>query len=288
MGSEEAIIAGCGALGLLIGSFLNVVIIRLPRNESIVRPRSHCIGCGELIRWYDNIPVLSYVVLRGKCRYCGTRFSARYAVVELLTGLLFAGLAWKMLSGGTDSISTATLARLGVYLYLTAALVASTFIDLEHQIIPDEISISGCVLAPILSLLVPTLHGAVGRPEALGLSILGGLTGAGGIWLVGVLGKLIFRKEAMGFGDVKLMGMIGGLLGWKGVGLTFLIGCVSGAIIGLLLLAITRSRYLPFAPYLSLGAMVIVFFGPGIEHFLGTTYPEWIRSVFFHVPASPK
>ncbi|MBI1851727.1 MAG: prepilin peptidase [Planctomycetes bacterium] len=282
MGIEETVIAASGALGLLIGSFLNVVIIRLPKNESIVHPRSHCSGCGETIRWYDNIPVLSYLLLRGKCRHCGTRFSARYAIVELVTGLLFAALAWNTLARGTGGATTESVARLGVYLYLTAALVASTFIDLEHQIIPDEISISGCVLAPILSMLVPSLHGTNGRMEALGLSVLGGIVGAGGIWLIGVFGKLIFRKEAMGFGDVKLMGMIGGLLGWKGVGLTFLIGCVSGSIIGLLLLAITKSRYLPFAPYLSFGAMVVVFFGREIGVFLGTTYPEWIRSLFIH------
>jgi leader peptidase (prepilin peptidase) / N-methyltransferase len=280
MGIEGAVVSASGVLGLLVGSFLNVVIIRLPKNESVVTPRSHCVGCGEMIAWYDNLPVLSYLLLRGKCRHCGTRFSARYALVELLTGLLFAALAWKEVEAAHGAPTGATLARLGVYLYLTAALIASTFIDLEHTIIPDEISISGCVLAPILSFLVPSLHDQSARLDAFGLSILGGLVGAGGVWLVGVLGKLAFRKEAMGFGDVKLMGMIGGLLGWKGVALTFLVGCVSGSILGLVLLAITKNRYIPFAPYLSLGAMVVVFFGVQMWDFITVVYPEWVRHLF--------
>ncbi len=276
MGFEAtAVVVVSAALGLLVGSFLNVVIIRIPRRESIVRPRSHCVACGETIRWYDNVPVVSYLVLRGRCRYCDTRISSRYAIVEALTALLFVSVAWRVVAG--SGVEAASILRLSVFLYLTAALVASTFIDLEHQIIPDSITIPGMVLAPILSAAVPSLHGLTEPLRALGWSLVGILAGALGTWLVGVLGKLVFRKEAMGFGDVKLMGMIGGLLGWKGVLLTFLLACVLGSVIGLVLLAVTRNRYLPFAPYLSAGAMIVIFFGNEIEFFLTHTYPAWIR-----------
>jgi leader peptidase (prepilin peptidase)/N-methyltransferase len=278
MGTEEAVVA-VGILGLLVGSFLNVVIVRLPRGESVVHPRSRCTACGERIRWYDNVPVLSYLLLRGRCRRCGTRISPRYALVELVTGAIFALLAWNVLSSGDGPMSVSQFLRLGVYLYLTASLVASTFIDLEHQIIPDAITIPGLILAPLLSLAVPSIHPDAATPlEAFALAILGGLLGAGGTWLVGALGKVAFRKEAMGFGDVKLMGMIGGILGWKGVALAFLIACIAGSVIGLVLLAITRNRYLPFAPYLSLGAMVVLLYGEEIEFFLRVTYPAVIRS----------
>jgi len=264
------IVAYAFALGAITGSFLNVCIHRLPRGFLLHRPPSHCPFCNEPIRWFDNVPILSYLVLGRRCRFCGTRISPRYALVEGLTGLLFAYVAWR-LGGGPD----ADYARLGVYAGLAAALVAASFVDIEFRIIPDEISIPGAILAPVVSLLWPQLHDlrepfvvvplakALGvapdaYPWACGLlaSLVGMGVGAGVIWALGVLGRAAFRKEAMGFGDVKLMAFLGGFLGWKLALLGIVLGAVAGAVVGLLMLLRTRDSRLPFGPYLSVGCFV--------------------------------
>ena len=255
-------------LGAVIGSFLNVCIYRLPEGGSLWRPASHCPQCKHPIRWYDNVPILSYVLLRGRCRDCGARISPQYLIVEALTGALFALLTVTFLSRGEPPSCTI------IYLVLTCVLIVASFIDLKHMIIPDELTIAGMILAPILSLAFPALHqfeGARRHAEALvsnarlnGLihSLIGMAAGAGFIYLVGLLGKLLFRKEAMGLGDVKFMGMVGGFFGWKLVMLTNLIAPVYGAVFGLILLALKGEHHIPYGPFLSLSAVTVLVWGP--------------------------
>src|SRR5882672_67348 len=243
-----------GLFGLVIGSFLNVCIFRLPRNcMSIVGPRSRCPKCLNWIAWFDNIPVLSWGVLGGKCRHCRNPISVRYTLVELLTGVLFLVAGWRALHG-VPAPGLPQAVGFALEAWLVAAMIVCTFIDLEFRILPDEITLSGIVIGLAASAAFPFLHGgslldleadalpldhgwhwlpghglpwAVREPHLASLlaSLAGALAGGGSIWLVGVLGKLIFRKDAMGFGDVKYMAMIGAVLGWWGVLLSFVIAC---------------------------------------------------------------
>ena len=248
--------------GSIVGSFLNVCIHRLPRNESIASPsRSYCPGCGATIRWYDNIPVVSYCILGGRCRSCGWHIPARYVVVELLAASLtaftvvrFAGEGW-----------FATV----VYCALVNALIAVTFIDLKHFIIPNEISIPGIFIGLGVSALFPPMqavpfHGPGTRMGALISSALGAVAGGGIIYLVGVAGKLALKKEAMGFGDVKLMAMVGAFIGWRLVLLSIFLGSLFGSVIGIILILLKKAEMqtrVPFGPYLALGSVVSLFYG---------------------------
>jgi leader peptidase (prepilin peptidase)/N-methyltransferase len=256
------------ALGATVGSFLNVCICRLPEGGSLVRPGSHCPKCNHPIRWRDNIPIVSYVLLKARCRDCGARISPQYPIVEALTAALFVILTMALLSRGEPAPTVV------VYLCLACALIAASFIDLKHTIIPDAVTIPGMILAPLVSLAFPVLQSApevrgfgaplLGSPHLQGLvsSLLGMVAGAGFILLLLVAGRLVFRKEAMGWGDVKFMGMIGGFLGWKLVLLANLIAPVFGAIIGLLLLISKGEHYIPYGPFLSLGTLAVMIFGP--------------------------
>jgi leader peptidase (prepilin peptidase)/N-methyltransferase len=271
------------ALGAVIGSFLNVVIYRLPRKAeglSISHPRlSYCPKCGTTIRGYDNIPLLSYFILGARCRACRVKIPIRYFCVELLTACLFGGLAiqhqpeWGVIA---------------VYAAATAGLISVSFIDIDLEIIPDEISIPGMILAPLAAAAVPellppgdlaTLRIAIGEPHAAAAvaSLVGIGVGAAIIYVIGVLGKLVFRRDAMGFGDVKLFGFIGGVLGWKGVLLALLIACLAGAVVGLVKLAVTRDSTIPFGPFLSLGAVAVMLWRSEIVHFIFVDYPSFIR-----------
>lgn len=279
------ILIGAGMFGAVIGSFLNVVILRLPRQESIVHPRSRCGACGEMIRWYDNIPVLSWLILlRGKCRHCGVAISPRYALVELLTALLTVFLAYRLFmppidAGNIEVLGYPVGVLFAVELLFVYALIAATFIDLDHTIIPDEITKPGMAIAIAAGLVVPQLHGTDNPVTGLGLAALGAATGAFGIWAVRIGGRLAFRKEAMGFGDVKYMGLIGGILGWKGVVLTFFLACLIGSVVGVFVLVVKKSRYIPFAPFLSAGAAIMLFFGDEVWKFLREDYPAFIRNL---------
>ena len=263
----------CGTaflFGAVTGSFLNVCVYRLPRGFALHWPPSHCPFCNENVRWHDNIPILSYLLLGRRCRFCGIRISPRYAVVEGLTGVLFATLAWHYVCGPVVDYP-----RMGVYAVVASALVVASFVDFEFRIIPDEVSIPGAILAPLAAIIWPHLHdigepllvrsiaGLVGMtPEAwpracaLLASLLGMGAGAGVIWALGVVGKVIFRKEAMGFGDVKLMAFVGGFIGWRLALLGILLGAFIGAAVGTLALARSRDTRMPFGPYLSLGSFI--------------------------------
>ncbi|NOZ87589.1 MAG: prepilin peptidase [Deltaproteobacteria bacterium] len=256
-------VVSAGLFGLCIGSFLNVVIARLPAGESLVSPGSRCPKCRMPISAFDNIPLLSYLVLLGRCRYCKARISARYPFVELLSGLLSAAIV-KIHGPGLVSVS---------YLLLCYGLVAASFIDMELRIIPNKITLAGIITGFALSLF----PGGLGPLESLGGAILGG-----GILLGMMLLYLVIRGiEGMGFGDVKLLAMIGSFIGFQGVAITLVIGSITTILTSFVLAALgklkpespgsTRGgneikaswRYasLPFGPFLSVGAIAYVLFG---------------------------
>jgi leader peptidase (prepilin peptidase)/N-methyltransferase len=249
---DGLVIAAVFAFGAIVGSFLNVCIVRLPEERSIVRPPSHCPGCRRDIAWYDNVPVLSYLVLRGHCRSCGIRISPLYPVVELLTGALAVAL-WMRLG--------LTLAFAGYFVF-AAALVTITFIDLDHRIIPDVISLPGIVVGLVVSLVSPLV-----TPLD---AILGALVG-GGILLAVALGYQAIRgQEGMGGGDIKLLAMIGAFLGWRSVFLTLMVASMIGSLIGIAIMLYQRADTklaIPFGPFLAGGALVALFFGDRILAF---------------------
>ncbi len=246
-------------LGALIGSFLNVCIYRMPQDLSIVMPSSRCPSCGTPIKFYDNIPVISYMLLRGRCRSCKAPLSLRYPLVELLNAVLYVTV-WSRFIGASSGV-------LLVYFVFVSALVVIIFIDLDHQIIPDSITLPGIPLAVVLGSTIlpdPFLHF-----ELLGFksSVIGVLAGGGSFYLIAVTGKAIFKKDAMGMGDIKMMALVGGVLGWKGVVLTTFIGSLLGSVIGVSLIFLKGREWgsrIPFGPYLAAGALVSLFWGQDI------------------------
>ena len=215
--------------GAITGSFLNVCIYRIPAERSVVFPGSTC-ACGKPIAWYNNIPILSWFILRGRAPCCGERFSVRYPAIEMLTGLLFY-VSWIM--------HPPVVAIIGCL--FIAFLICSTFIDLDHMIIPDRFSIGGMVLGVVLSILFPSLQGVEGMPimenvESGVRSITGALIGAGLVYWIAVLGEIVFRKPAMGEGDVKFVGFIGAFCGWQGAVFAMFGGAFIGSVVLLPLL----------------------------------------------------
>ncbi len=310
--------------GAIVGSFLNVCIVRMPKEESVVFPGSHCPSCQQAISWYDNIPLVSYFPLGGKCRFCRAKISSRYLIVEFLTAVLFLILYSQFHLSG----------KFFAYTALTSGLIAATFIDLEHRIIPDEISVNGLFVGIIFSLFVPSLHDTaiqtlgIGRVVAsifiglcalkaiwdfivtkgagedidaillmivnialwaglligfilpwlnksilkgiapnflsLNASLLGFLIGGACIYLLGLIGDFIFKKESMGGGDVKLLAMIGAFLGWKMVLLIFFIAPVFGAIPGIIIKIRTKESVIAYGPALAAAAFLCIFYGDAI------------------------
>jgi len=216
------------AVGACVGSFLNVVIYRVPKEESIVSPGSHC-GCGQPIRWFDNIPVLSWLILRGRARCCGRSFSFRYPFVELLTALLFLA-CW---------LKFPPLVAVAGWFFLSC-LVAATFIDLDHMIIPDVFTLGLGVAGVLLSVLIPALHGrqegfvVVDSLRAGATSVQGLFVGSGLVLWIALLAEAVLKKEAMGFGDVKFVGAIGAFCGWQGA----VFAVFGGAVVGTLWFAL--------------------------------------------------
>ncbi|HEY6801934.1 MAG TPA: prepilin peptidase [Pyrinomonadaceae bacterium] len=261
-----------GIFGAIIGSFLNVVIHRVPLEESIVFPNSKCPSCGSAIAFYDNIPVLSYLMLGGKCRGCKKHISMRYPLVEFLTGLLFAAVAWH------DGLSFA----LPFDLVFSAALLALVFIDAEHMILPNVITYPGIVFAVVARLAIPYLtgtphfddlpsltHGALGTSPIWVASLvgafLGALIGGGSLWLMGWTWEKLRGIEAMGLGDVKMMFMVGAYLGWRLTILTLFVGVLSGSVIGILMMARQKKKdmqmLLPFGVFLGIGSIAALLYG---------------------------
>jgi leader peptidase (prepilin peptidase) / N-methyltransferase len=237
--------------GAAIGSFLNVCIWRIPEGKSIVFPASHCPKCGKSIRPFDNIPVLSWLNLRGRCRDCDEPISPRYPLVEMLTALLSLVLFWKY---------GLSLQYLAAFLF-AAALVVITFIDFDHQIIPDVISLPGI---PIFFLLAVFVMG-VGFLDAL----IGLIVGGGFLYLVAVGYELIAKREGMGGGDIKLLAMIGAFLGWKSLFFVVFMSSILGALVGIVLIMIKGKdmKYaVPFGPFLSIAAVMYLFVGSELTH----------------------
>ncbi len=248
-------------LGLCIGSFVNVVIYRLPRKKSLIRPGSACPGCGQTIKWYLNIPVLSYLFLRGRCAGCGERISFRYPLVEMTTGILF------LLFFRQYGLSVTTI---GFWL-LSAALVAVFFIDLDFKIIPDAITLPGIVVGLVFSL--------VSDHQTIVSSLLGILAGGGTFLAMGLLGQAIFKKESLGGGDIKLAAMLGAFLGPLRVFLIFISSAAIGLLVSIVILTISarfrRERLMPFGPFLVLAAILVVFYGAGfVDWYWNTFIPQ--------------
>jgi len=238
-------IFGAALVGLLIGSFLNVCIYRIPRKESIVWPPSHCPACGSRVRPYQNVPVLSYLWLKGRCGTCRGSISLKYPIVEALNGFSYGVIVWHF---GLEWQAV-------VYAALVSALLVAAVIDLEHQIIPDTITLPGIAIGLICAATV--------LPLALTDSILGLVLGGGLLWALAIASPYLFGKEGMGGGDIKLLAMIGAFLGWKSTVLTIMIGALVGAGVGIALILLKimrRDQYLPFGPFLVLGALVSMFF----------------------------
>lgn len=266
-----------GLFGACIGSFLNVCIYRIPRDESVVRPRSHCPHCQKLIPWYLNLPVLSWLLLRGRCRFCGGPISPRYLLVELLTAVLFLLVLFQLpeyprLLGMQR---TEELLLVPIYFIFVGGLILGTFVDFEFMEIPDQVTLGGTVAGLVFSVLVPALHGYGELQDtsafwhrsllSLGQAVLAAAIGAGTLWLVGWLGEKAFKKEAMGLGDVKLMGAVGAFLGWQAALFTIVGGAMLGSLVGVTLILTRRAKLqglIPFGPYLSLAALVWIYWGP--------------------------
>ena len=307
-------------LGSMIGSFLNVCIVRLPQEKSVVFPSSHCPKCQKPIAWYDNIPLISWLVLGGRCRHCKGRVAFRYWMVELLTATIF--LVFYYYFGAIEILPA--------YLVMVSCFIIATFVDLEHRIIPDEVSIGGMLAGLVLSVLIPQLHPSSenlliggfiagflvllclflewiypffckhlmdpqeqhddkplkililvslvviyminariiqGPPllnshlHSLACSMAGFIIGGGSIYAMGLLGDIIFRKESMGGGDVKLMAMIGAFLGWKIALLSFFIAPFFGGVVGIIEKIRTKESTIAYGPFIVLGALVSMFWG---------------------------
>jgi leader peptidase (prepilin peptidase)/N-methyltransferase len=241
-------------IGACVGSFLNVCIYRIPREESVVAPRSHCPHCGKMIPWYDNIPQFSFLALSGRCRNCKGVISVRYFLVELLTAVLFL-LVW--LYYGLD-------ARTPVYWLMVSGLILGTFVDFEHMIIPDRVTLGGVVAGLVLSPLIPSLHDVSGPLESLSAALIGMVAGAGLLWGIGLIGKWILRKDAMGMGDVKLLGGLGALLGWQAVLFTIMVSALLGSCVGVGLILSRNKEWqsrIPYGPYLAISAVIWILWG---------------------------
>ena len=233
-------------MGLCIGSFLNVCIYRLPESKSIVHPRSMCPNCDTRIPFYDNIPLFSYLWLKGKCRRCKVKISMRYPMVELLGGLVALGTYLRF------GLTIETL----IYYVFIAALLVVTFIDLDHRIIPDVITLPGIPICFAASFALP----AITYKDAL----LGILVGGGSLFLVAWVYTLLTKKEGMGGGDIKLLAMMGAIVGWKGVLFTIFVASLVGTLAGFAVMLQSRKGMklaVPFGPFLSIGAIIYIFFG---------------------------
>jgi len=264
-----------GVLGAIIGSFLNVVIHRLPREESIVLPGSRCPECGAIIAFYDNVPIMSYLLLGGRCRACKTHISARYPAVEALTAALWLIVVWH------DGLTWA----LPFDLVFVTAITALIFIDAEHMLLPNAITYPGIAFALIARIALPYL---MGRPHFDDLDMLlngmlagmplwaaslvgafiGALVGGGSLWLMGWTWEKLRGLEAMGLGDVKMMFMVGAYLGWRLTILNIFLGVLSGSLIGIVLMLRQGKRdmqmLLPFGVFLGIGAIAALLAGSQI------------------------
>ncbi len=321
---ETFLIIVAFVFGCVWGSFFNVAIYRLPRQMSVIKPGSHCFSCDAPIAWYDNIPLISWLVLRGKCRHCGAPFSFRYFVVELVSGLLFMCVMMKYVNIITwKGHAFPAVVAVVLHWLMAGGFVVLTFIDLDHKIIPDGVTLPGMALGLIASFAIPTLVARyppnppdTSHWQGLLQGVIGLAVGGGIIYVIAVVGKAVFKKEAMGGGDLKLMAMIGAFMGWQLVLLVLLLSAFSGAIVGVTLIVVGQVRgaklikplkhivnndpderarekaqkqideivenqtawssQIPFGPYIVLGALIAFFFGPDLI--------DWYFHLFHRAP----
>lgn len=237
-------------LGACFGSFASVLVWRIPRGESIVRPRSHCPACNSLIPWYCNLPIFSWMALRGRCAKCKSAISARYLAMEIICAALF------------YAVFRIYLGSPVLMLFFFAAAVAllyGSFVDIDHYILPDGVTIGLAAAGALVSLLCPELHGAESRLLSLLRCAAGYSLGFGLLFLVSAIGRIVYKKEAMGFGDVKLMGAVGAMFGWKAVIFTLFASSLLGSLAGLALMALKRrdmKGMIPYGPFIAMGAML--------------------------------
>lgn len=251
-----------GILGLCFGSFLNVLIYRLPLNKPWAAARSICPACGTQLRWYHNIPLLSYLFLRGKCGFCKERISIRYPLVELANAALWLYFYWQF--GLTESMV--------VFGLLASVLLAIFFIDLSHQIIPDIFTLPGIGIG----LAISFIPGGLSPLQ----SLLGVLVGGGSLYAVALLGDWLFKKESLGGGDIKMVAMLGAFLGWQKVLFIFIAGAAIGLVGSIVMLIVSarlrKERLIPFGPFLAMAALAAIIYGDQIIH--------WYASNFLHLP----
>lgn len=241
-------------VGTVIGSFLNVCIYRIPREESIVFPGSHCPACKKKIAWFDNVPLISFLILRARCRACKAGIPVRYFIVELASGLLWAALY----------ASYGLTVQFWAGAYLLSALLAISVTDLETGLIPDKITLSGIILGLVLSTAWPVLHDQTLRQHGLIQSLLGLLAGGGSLYLIGMLGDFLFKKESMGGGDIKLMAFLGTFLGLQKVFLVLFLGPLAALPFALFAKFFQKAETIPFGPYLAFAGACLFIFGDQI------------------------
>jgi leader peptidase (prepilin peptidase)/N-methyltransferase len=269
--SSWAAVVAAGVFGAIWGSFFNVCIARVPLGQSVVRPGSRCMACGAPVRAFDNVPILSYIVLRGRCRACAARFSVRYALVELLSGLLSSAIFWKFVVADPGGAAGVRLARYALYFAFAGALIVLSFIDIDTQLLPDVITKPAI---PILFLSAFGAHDVPWTERAIGA--------AAGYLIVRIIadGYYYLRKrEGMGLGDGKLLAMVGAVFGWKALPFVLFAGSMAGTMISLPLLIVARRRRddeaeaplgkikVVFGPFLALGALIYLFVGPQLMRF---------------------
>jgi leader peptidase (prepilin peptidase)/N-methyltransferase len=256
--------------GACLGSFLNVCIYRIPAELSVVKPRSRCPKCMTNLAWKDNIPIFGWIFLGGKCRYCKAPISARYPAVELLTAVLFT-LVWLRFPYPESLLFMP-------YWLLVFGLVLGTFVDIDEMWLPDRCTIGGMIAGGILSFLIPSMHGVDGHLAGLVHSLVGMGFGFGLFWSISFFGRLILKKDAMGFGDVKLMGALGAFFGFESIVFITFVSSLLGAVIGISCILFGKKEWqskIPFGPYIALAAIIWMLGGSG----LWDAYVSWITGV---------
>jgi leader peptidase (prepilin peptidase)/N-methyltransferase len=243
-------------LGLAIGSFLNVCIYRIPLQQSLLSPPSRCPNCDRSLRWFDNIPVVSWILLGGKCRDCRTRISLQYPLVELVTAVLFVAIVWLTPPGP----------QLAARLLFVCLLIVLFGIDLEHQLLPNVITLPGIVIGLIFSLV---------GPPGWKSAVIGALLGAGVLYGIAAAYYMVRREEGLGMGDVKMLAMIGAFLGWQAVLVTLVLSSFAGAVVGVALMVAQRGNMklaLPFGTFLALGAVAAMLVGEPLVNWYASFY----------------
>ena len=256
-------------LGACIASFLNVVIWRVPRGESIVSPPSHCPKCNSLIKWYHNLPIVAWLALRGKCANCKAPISPRYIIIETIGGILFLAVYIEMLGefvvSGGDVPPFAVVGMVVMWIW-TSLMIVGSMIDFDHKLLPDFVTVGGMILGVVWNGVDSALFGSW---LFILDSVAGLVIGFGLMWLIRFIGGKVFKREAMGMGDVFLMGAVGALFGPVAVLFTLILSSVFGSVIGMSLIALSKTKFrrfieIPYGPYICMGCLVWMFWGPEI------------------------